>query len=536
MNRRPEISPGELNITECVIYTRVSSKRQLKEGDGLKGQEKHCRDYADQRGYKVLAVFSEKAISGGDSNRPEMAELLEFLEKRNGKPIYVIIDDIKRFARDVDIHFDLKVAIYQRSGYLQSPNFQFGESAEDKFIETIIASAAELERNQNKRQVKSRMLARLEAGYWTFKQPTGYKWVEDPIHKKILAIDQDKLRITKEALEGYANNRFLTKMDVANFLIEQKYFSRPKVPFSTSFMQADRMLNSPLYCGYLEYPEWGVTLRKAHHKGIITFDTYQAIQDKQKGKPVKVMRSDTTRDFLLRNFVVCPLCNRTLTASWSRKKNGKKYGYYQCQKKECPMFAKTIPKTEIEAKFITILETLEASDLVMDITRTMAEGVWTQKLGERSYSLNKTEEQIKTLAKESENLADKIEQSTSTVLFKALEKKLVDLEARKEKLEEAFAKSKRQRADFGTAFEQARSLIQNPLQTWNAGDIETKRLVVRLVFTKPLCYERGIGYGTTELALPYLISARIAENNTSLVDPSGIEPLTSSVQTRRSTK
>ena len=536
MNRSLQLNLEKADITECVIYTRVSSKKQLTEGDGLKSQEKHCRDYAAQHGYKVLAVFAEKAVSGGNSVRPAIEELYLFLEERNGKPIYVVIDDIKRFARDVDIHFDLKVALVQRGGYLQSPGFKFGDEPEDKFIETIMAGAAELERNQNKRQVKSRMLARLEAGYWTFKQPTGYKWAEDPIHKKILVIDPDKLRITKEALEGYANNRFLTKMDVANFLIEQKYFSRPKVPFSTSFMQADRMLNSPLYCGYLAYPEWGVTLRKAHHKGIITFDTYQAIQDKQKGKPVKVMRSDTTRDFLLRNFVVCPLCNRTLTASWSRKKNGKKYGYYQCQKKECPMFAKTIPKAEIEAKFIKILETLEASDLVMDITRTMAEGVWTQKLGERSYSLNKTEEEIKAMAKESENLADKIEKSSSNVLFKVLEKKLVDLEARKEKLEEALAKSKRQRADFGTAFEQARSLIQNPLQTWNDGDIETKRLVVRLVFTKPLCYERGIGYGTTELALPYLISARIAENNTSLVDPTGIGPVTSSMPWMRSTR
>ena len=44
-------------MTTAVIYARVSSKAQLKKGDGLAGQESRCRDFATYRGYDVAKVF-----------------------------------------------------------------------------------------------------------------------------------------------------------------------------------------------------------------------------------------------------------------------------------------------------------------------------------------------------------------------------------------------------------------------------------------------------------------------------------------------
>ncbi|MCG8604369.1 recombinase family protein, partial [bacterium] len=41
---------------KAVIYCRVSSKKQKKDGHGLDSQEHRCRQYADARGYQVEAV------------------------------------------------------------------------------------------------------------------------------------------------------------------------------------------------------------------------------------------------------------------------------------------------------------------------------------------------------------------------------------------------------------------------------------------------------------------------------------------------
>jgi DNA invertase Pin-like site-specific DNA recombinase len=42
------------NITNAVIYCRVSSKAQTKRGDGLNSQETRCKQYAQYKGYDVL--------------------------------------------------------------------------------------------------------------------------------------------------------------------------------------------------------------------------------------------------------------------------------------------------------------------------------------------------------------------------------------------------------------------------------------------------------------------------------------------------
>src|SRR5919205_315204 len=120
-------------MPKAVIYCRVSSDRQAKEGHGLDGQGR-----------------------GGEC--------------------VVLIDDIKRLARDLIGHFTLRKAIQSRCATLESPSHKFGNEPEEVFVESIMAATAEFERNQNKRQVRNRMQARLEAGYWPFYPPPGYAY------------------------------------------------------------------------------------------------------------------------------------------------------------------------------------------------------------------------------------------------------------------------------------------------------------------------------------------------------------------------
>ena len=52
-------------MPKAIIYCRVSSDRQVKEGHGLDGQELRWRKYADMHGYEVAAVFRDEGVSGG---------------------------------------------------------------------------------------------------------------------------------------------------------------------------------------------------------------------------------------------------------------------------------------------------------------------------------------------------------------------------------------------------------------------------------------------------------------------------------------
>lgn len=60
-------------VTECVIYCRVSTERQTK-GHGLQRQLEECMKYARERGYVVVAVFSEVWTGAEDLYARHQAE------------------------------------------------------------------------------------------------------------------------------------------------------------------------------------------------------------------------------------------------------------------------------------------------------------------------------------------------------------------------------------------------------------------------------------------------------------------------------
>ena len=146
---------------KAIIYCRVSSKRQVIEGHGLDSQESLCRDYAVNKGYRVMKVFPEKGLTGALFDRPAMKELVAFLDGHPFEKYVVIFDDLKRFARDVLVHWQLKAHLLSRGVTLECPNFHFEDSPEGRLVENVAAATNQYERESNKRQVLQKMKARL---------------------------------------------------------------------------------------------------------------------------------------------------------------------------------------------------------------------------------------------------------------------------------------------------------------------------------------------------------------------------------------
>ncbi len=184
----------------------------MRDGHGLEGQEARCRRFAEERGYEIAAVFRDEGVSGGVIDREGMQHVLDLLDtKRDSGEWVVIIDDIKRLARDLIGHFTLRKAIQTRGARLESPSHKFGNEPEEVFVESIMAATAELERNQNKKQVLNRMKARLEAGYWTFYPPPGYAYPKVPGHGKLLVPHEPEAGVIREAMEGFASGGSRTR-------------------------------------------------------------------------------------------------------------------------------------------------------------------------------------------------------------------------------------------------------------------------------------------------------------------------------------
>ncbi|MEM8839405.1 MAG: recombinase family protein, partial [Pseudomonadota bacterium] len=325
----------------AVIYCRVSSKKQVEEGNGLDSQETRCRDFARMRNYEVLEVFHEEGVSGSLINRPGMQAMLSFLKaNRNDGDCIVIIDDISRFARGIEAHWQLRTALDSVGAKLESPSIEFGSDPDSILVENLLASVSQHQRQKNAEQVVNRMQARFKNGYYLANPPAGYRYEKIEGHGKMIVPLEPAASIVKEVLEGFASRRFETQTEVKRFLEKQPDWKKNKhgeVPFR----RVEDLLKNPIYAGYMNSRTWKISMQEGKHQPLIDLATWQKNQDRLKTKKVAPIRKDTRPDFPLRGFVCCDECHRPMTACWSKGRS-RPYGYYFCQTRDCSQRLKNI--------------------------------------------------------------------------------------------------------------------------------------------------------------------------------------------------
>ena len=93
----------------------------------------------------------------------------------------------------------------------------------------MIAAQGELEREQNRRQVVQKMKARVENGFWVFRAPVGYKYVNAPSGGgRVLVQDEVLGPVVRQALEGFATGHFGSQAEVQRFLERNPHFPKDK--------------------------------------------------------------------------------------------------------------------------------------------------------------------------------------------------------------------------------------------------------------------------------------------------------------------
>lgn len=492
-------------MPNAVIYCRVSSDRQVKEGHGLDGQELRCRKFAAEHGYEVAAVFRDEGVSGGIIDREGMQEMLDFLDSpAGGEGCVVLIDDIKRLARDLIGHFTLRKAIQSRGATLESPSHKFGNGPEEIFVESIMAATAELERNQNKRQVRNRMQARLEAGYWPFYPPPGYGYAKVSGHGKLLVRKEPEATIIQEALEGFASGRFPSQVDVRRFL-QTKGFNHWGTGKMTYLEQVKRLLTREVYTGFVSYPPWQVTTRKGHHEPLIGPDTYDRIQQRLRERQKLPTRKDLNKDFPLRGFVLCGSCQKPYTSCWARGRNAQ-FPYYLCKTHDCTLRNKAVRADRMHKEFEALLAKLKPRENILKIAKIELLDQWNAKKQDVGAVRKSRRQRLDAIEKQMQEYLDVLTRSRNPKVIAMIEDKVSELEAQKVRLGGPVEKPKGREYDFQTALDLVFDFLKNPLFMWETGDLGRKRLVLRLVFSGPLTYDRGSGFQTATFSQPIALA------------------------------
>ncbi|HBR68774.1 MAG TPA: recombinase [Rhodospirillaceae bacterium] len=496
-----EPQPG----SKAVIYCRVSSVAQVKKGDGLGSQETRCRQYAHSKGYEVASVFRDEGASGGMADRPGILSMFQFLKTQKHDQYVVVIDDISRLARGLEAHIRLRTLISSVGAKLESPSIEFGEDPDSQLLEYFMASVSQYQRQKNTEQTKNRMKARVMNGYWCFNPPEGYQFTHKAGHSgKIMVRNEPVASVVQEALEGYASGRFETQNEVRLFLERSPHYPKNKKG-TVHFQLVTNLLNKVLYTGYMNVPKWNLFLHPAKHEPLISFHTYQAIQDRLKGRAKAPARKDLNDDFPLRGFVTCAGCGKPVTACWSTGRRGK-YPYYLCFTKGCPDYRKSIPKKEMEGEFETLLSQLRPTPNLFSLASAMFKDLWEDRMRKLSDEAQTLTGQIPLLEQKSEKLLQRLIETDNAAAIQKYEDELARLEAEKVLVREKIKQCGRPLEPFEDCFRTAMTFLANPCYLWSSDRLEDKRMVLRLVFADKLPYHRNEGFRTAkneELSLPF---------------------------------
>ena len=517
---------------KAVIYCRVSGAKQVREGDGLASQETRCREYASYKDYTVVEVFRDD-ISGGSAARPGMMAMLNYLKKHSSEGRVVIIDDISRLARGLEAHLQLRTAIGNAGGKLESPSIEFGEDSDSILVENLLASVSQHQRQKNGEQTKNRMRARAMGGYWVFHAPIGMKFERVSGHGKLLVRDEPIASIMTEAMEGYASGRFATVSEVARFLESQPAFPRNS-NYQVHVERVNEMFDRCVYAGYITHERWGLNLVPGKHEPLISLATWQAIQERRNGVARVPARKDLNEDFPLRGFVTCGCCEMPMTAGWSKGRN-QKYPYYLCDTRGCPEHRKSFRKEKLESAFEALLLDLKPSEGLFHLAFEMFRDLWDAKAGSVATQTVSLEKDVRLLGKKIDALLDRIVDVTNGSVVSAYEKRIRDLEAQKTLMEEKIASCGRPLASFGDTYRTAFDFLANPCKLWHSPRIEDRRAVLKLVFAEKLPYVRNEGYRTTKISMPFKMLGDVKMDKKEMVPRGGIEPPTRGFSVRCST-
>ena len=308
-------------MQKALIYCRVSTEEQAERGYSLDAQEKYCRNFAENNGYKVIDVYRDEGKSGTNLDRPALKDLLTRIQEEKSIGA-VVVQETDRLARNTKDHLTIR-ALLQKAGakLISVAQPMLDDSPEGKMIDTIIASVNQFQSDINSRKTQKGMQEKFDSGWWPGWAPLGYINKEMRDQKKIVIPDPERWHLIRKALKMYLTGNY-SAFEIADILYQKGLKSKTGKKICNSLMT--KILRNPFYTGMMR---WKGEQKKGRHKPIITVGEHKRILEILDAHNLHSSRR-RKHDFLLRGFMFCNICESRYTAEKHPAKNN--VAYYHC--------------------------------------------------------------------------------------------------------------------------------------------------------------------------------------------------------------
>ncbi len=344
---------------KCVLYARVSSKDQEREGFSIPAQKKLLMEYALKNNLRVVQIF-EEAETAKRAGRTKFKEMLSFLN-RNPEVKDILVEKTDRLYRNFRDYTDLDCEQMGIRIHLVKENAILSKDSKsgEKFHHGIKVLMAKNYSDNLSEEVRKGQTEKAEQGIWPSCAPIGYL---NKLDDRTVIPDPKTAPLIKRGFEMAATGQYsLAKLKRALYLLGLRS-AKSKKELGKAAMS--RILRNPIYFGNFS---WKGKIYQGKQTPIINRELFDQVQIAM-GFAQKPRL--TKKNFAFAGIISCGHCGCAVTGEEKRKKSGRKYVYYHCTNGRGKCANVTYLREEVISNSVeTALRRMEMKPEVVEWTR-----------------------------------------------------------------------------------------------------------------------------------------------------------------------
>src|SRR6516225_8091247 len=376
----------------AVIYDRVSSKEQEKEGFSIPAQLKLLKEYAAREGFLIVREYVD-VETAKQAGRAAFGEMVAYLTAHPSVRV-MLVEKTDRLYRnlkdwvtvdelDVELHFPKEGVVLSRES-----------RSSEKFMHGIKVLMAKNYIDNLSEEARKGMQEKAEQGIWPTKCPLGYRNITGPDGKKIIATDPASAPLIAKLFEWYGRGDISLKEAArkahAAGLAYPK--SSTKVPVST----IHTILRNRLYTGWFE---WNGKLIEGRHEALVPVELWERVQGVLDGRFANKAKRGR-HDFAFSGLIACAQCGCAVVGEITKQR----YVYYHCtgyadKCRDEPALCrrKYVREEVLEAQFTELLGRLRFDDEVLGWVREALQASHTDQRREHQEAIARFQAEHKRL-------------------------------------------------------------------------------------------------------------------------------------------
>ena len=334
---------------QAVIYARVSSKEQEKEGYSIPAQLELLRRYASQHSLTVASEFVD-VETAKQSGRVQFGDMLAFLETAQDCRI-VLVEKTDRLSRnlkdcvaldelDLELHFVKENFVYSRHS-----------RSSEKFFYGIRVLMAKQYIDNLAEETSKGMREKASQGLWPSYAPLGYRNAVSNAGRKVIEPDPERAPVVAKLFEWCATGEYSLRQ-LADKARSAGLTSRQGSLVRTS--NVHRVLRKRIYSGDFD---WDGDSYRGSHAPLVSmelWDKAQRVLDAHSGSGPRKRK----HEFAFSGLIKCGHCGCSLVGEIKKER----YVYYHCTGHKGKCGERYTREEVLEERFGELLNQLHIDD------------------------------------------------------------------------------------------------------------------------------------------------------------------------------